>query len=84
MPCPLVCDQLKLMLFPACTLVDPVMLPAHGVAAALTVIEWLSVAVPVLVQVTEIDTERLPCVTPVTVIVDDVLLPLNPVPTDQA
>ena len=46
--------------------------------------EWLSLVLPPLVHVTDMDTERLPAVTPVTVIVDDVLLPLNPVPTDQA
>ena len=69
---------------PAVTLVGPVILPTHGVGAALTVMEWLSLVLPPLVHVTDMDTERLPVVTPVIEIEDDVLLPLNPVPTVQS
>ena len=60
------------------------MLPAQSPAggAAVTSMVWLSVAVPVLVQVTVIETVRpVPTVLPVIVIVDD---PLNPVPTLHA
>ena len=47
--------------------------------------EWLSVATALLVQVTDTDTVRpVPAVTPVIVIEDDVLDPLNPVPTLHA
>ena len=66
------------------TLVPPVMLPTQGIAPGFTVTECESVAVPPLVQVTVMDTVRVPAVTPVIVIIDDVLLPLNPVPTVQA
>ena len=71
-----------MILLPAVTLTGPVMLPAQG--GTVTVIECVSVAVPPLVHVTVTDTERLPAVTPVTAMLDDELLPLNPVPTVQA
>ena len=62
--------------------VGPVMLPSHGVPV--TVMVCVSVAVLSFVQSTLIDTVLVPAVTPVTVIVDVVLLPLNPVPTLHA
>ena len=71
------CDHDRLIVLPSCTVIPPLIDPAHGVTGiTVTVIVWVSLAVPPLVQVTAMLTVPLPALSPRIVTLDPVALPL--------